>query len=374
MKTLKSDAEVIEQIFDHIDHGTTDTGEGTWFEPIENYTSPERLAAELALMRKLPVVFAPSAALKMPGAYIARPVAGVPILVVRANDSSLRAYRNACRHRGATVAEGAGEARVFVCPYHGWAYGIDGVLQHVPHRAGFPDLDESQSGLVPIHSVEERGGLIFVSIDEPVDTGALAELPVIVDEEHRVFDSVEQDYAFNWKLNIEATLEGYHIKRTHEKTFYPYGYDNLNVVETFGPNGRIVLPFRRVEELREQAPRDRDISGKVTYVYNLFPNCTVAVLSDHISVSVSEPLAPDKTRVYSYRLGRLQGNESDEDLEKMRRDAKFVAETGLVEDIAVITRIQTGLLSGANRHFTYGLYESAIMHLLRNLAKLIGKV
>jgi hypothetical protein len=100
----------------------------------------------------------------------------------------------------------------------------------------------------------------------------------------------------------------------------------------------------------------------------------VAVLSDHISVSVSEPLAPDKTRVYSYRLGRLQGNESDKDLEKMRRDAKFVAETGLVEDIAVITRIQTGLSSGANRHFTYGLYESAIVHLLKNLAKLIAKV
>jgi choline monooxygenase len=374
MKPLKSHAEVIEQIFDHIDHGTTDTGDETWFEPTINYTSPARLAAELALMRKLPVVFAPSAALATAGAYIARPVMGAPIIVVRDKDMSLRAFRNACRHRGATVAEGEGKARVFVCPYHGWTYGIDGALQHVPHKAGFPDLDESQNGLVPIHNVEEQGGLIFVSIDEPVDSGALAELPVLVDEDHRVFDRIEQDYAFNWKLNIEATLEGYHIKRTHEKTFYPYGYDNMNIVETFGSNGRIVFPFRRIEELREQAPEDWDISGKVTYVYNVFPNCTVAVLSNHISVSVSEPLAPDSTRFYSYRLGRLQGNETDEDLEKMQRDAKFVAENGLVEDIAVITRIQAGLSSGANTHFTYGLYEKAIVHLHKNIARLIGKV
>jgi len=374
MKPLKSHAEVIEQIFNHIDHGTTDTGDETWLEPTVNYTSQERLAAELALMRKLPVVFAPSAALAIAGAYIARPVAGIPIIVVRDKDMSLRAFRNACRHRGVTIAEGEGQARVFVCPYHGWAYGLDGALQHVPHKAGFPDLDESQNGLVPIHNVEEQGGMIFVSIDEPVDSGALAELPILVDEAYRVFDSVEQEYDFNWKLNIEATLEGYHIKRTHEKTFYPYGYDNINVVETFGSNGRIVFPFRRIEELREQAPENWDISGKVTDVYNVFPNCTVAVLSEHISVSISEPLAPDRTHFYSYRLGRLLGTESDEDLEKMRRDAKFVAETGLLEDIAVITRIQAGLSSGANTHFTYGLYEKAIVHLHKNLTRLVSKV
>ena len=62
-----------------------------------------------------------------------------------------------------------------------------------------------------------------------------------------------------------------------------------------------------------------------------------------------------------------------EALAKMRRDAAFVSETGLVEDIDVIHRIQAGLCSGANTHFTYGLYEKAIVQLLKQLNRLIDK-
>lgn len=42
----------------------------------------------------------------------------------------------------------------------------------------------------------------------------------------------------NWKLLLETSMEGYHIKALHSKSFYPYGYDNLNVVETYGTNSR----------------------------------------------------------------------------------------------------------------------------------------
>jgi choline monooxygenase len=235
MQSLKSDAEVIQSVFDHIDNNTTDLGDDGWLEPTENYLSAERFAAEMNMIRRLPVVFAPSAALAEPGDYIARPVAGVPIIVVRDTDKTLRAFRNACRHRGTMLCEGAGHTKVFRCPYHAWAYGLNGDLQHVPHEHGFPDLNKADHGLVPIHEVTERGGLIFVSIEQPMDTGALQDLPALLPEDHTVFDSQESEYDFNWKLNIEATLEGYHIKPTHEESFYPYGYDNLNVVETYGP-------------------------------------------------------------------------------------------------------------------------------------------
>ena len=40
--------------------------------------------------------------------------------------------------------------------------------------------------------------------------------------------SVESGDQINWKLNVEAAIEGYHIKPTHTETFYPYGFDNLN--------------------------------------------------------------------------------------------------------------------------------------------------
>ncbi len=373
MATLKSDAEIIAQVYAHIDNRTTDLGEGIWKEPTSNYTSDERFAAELLLLKHLPVVFAPSVALTDPGSYVAHPVAGVPVIVVRDHNKTLRAFRNACRHRGVMLIEGQGRTNVFRCPYHGWAYGTDGTLQHVPHEAGFPALDKCAYGLTEIHDVREVGGLVFVCLEEPVDDGALSDLPTLLPDDHLVFDYHEDEKNFNWKLNIEATLEGYHIKPTHEQTFYPYGYDNLNVVENFGRNSRITFPFRRIEDLRETPADERDIVGKVTYVYNVFPIGTVAVLSNHISVLISEPVAPGKTYYFSYRLGRLKGDETEERLEKMKRDASFVADTGLAEDNAIVAKIQRGLDSEANQYFTYGLYEKAIIQLLRNLDELISQ-
>ena len=373
MRKLKSDAEVIQQVFQHIDSGTTDLGNASWKEPTENYTSEKRFKEELDLLKALPVAFAPSASLPDEGSYLARPLAGVPIIVVRGKNKELRAFRNACRHRGMTLAEGEGKTNVFRCRYHGWAYGIDGSLQHVPHESGFPNLDKGCHGLIPIYNVIEQGGLIYVSIEEPIDQGALANMPVLIKDNINIFDSSEYSQPFNWKLNIEATMEGYHIKPTHEKTFYPYGYDNLNVVETFGLNSRITFPFRRIEDLRNLEEGERDITGKVTYVYSVFPNCTVAFLSNHISVVISEPISLTETHYFSYRLGRLSGTETEEDVERMRRDARFVSETGLEEDNAVVARIQDGLRSGANTHFTYGLYEKAIVHFHKNLTDLINK-
>ena len=148
MSGVLSDAEVIERVFQHIDNKTTDLGEELWREPTENYQSNERFERELALFRHLPLPFAPSMVLEETGAYIARPVAGVPVIVVRDRNGELRAFRNACRHRGMTLVEGAGCTKVFTCGYHGWAYGLDGTLQHIPHADGFPGLDRKNHGLV----------------------------------------------------------------------------------------------------------------------------------------------------------------------------------------------------------------------------------
>jgi phenylpropionate dioxygenase-like ring-hydroxylating dioxygenase large terminal subunit len=59
--------------------------------------------------------------------------------------------------------------------YHGWAYGLDGALQHVPHAHGFPGLDKDSHGLVPVSAVEHHG-LVFVR-QEGDDESALADVP-----------------------------------------------------------------------------------------------------------------------------------------------------------------------------------------------------
>src|SRR5262249_6366947 len=297
-----SDADVAARVLQHVRDRTTDVGGEVWREPVENCRSPERFAREVeAVLRCWPVPFCPSAALPEPGSYVAREAAGTPLVVVRGQDGRVRAFRNACRHRGNQLAEGSGCARSFVCRYHGWTYRLDGALAHVSHEHGFPGLDKSAFGLVPL-ACEERLGLVFAT-QEPGAAGAasaLEGLPTLVAPEQRLLASSESEIGVNWKVFLEGFIEGYHIRPTHPKSFYPYGYDNLNVVERCGPNSRVTYPFRRIEALAGVAPDARRVDGLLTYVYHLFPNALVTVLSHHTNLVVLYPVPVDPTRLLTY--------------------------------------------------------------------------
>ena len=89
MSGLLNDAAIIERVLDHIDNKTTDVGDQGWREPIDNYRSTERYLAEIALLKRLPVPFCPSAALPDTGSYVARTAAGTPLVVVRGEDGTV---------------------------------------------------------------------------------------------------------------------------------------------------------------------------------------------------------------------------------------------------------------------------------------------
>lgn len=367
---MRSDSQLIDHIFDLIDRKTTDLGTEDWLEPVDNYRSEARLQAEINLMRRLPIAFCPEAALDQPGSYVARPSAGVPIVVVRGLDNKIRAFRNACRHRGMQLAEGSGCAKIFRCTYHGWAYRLDGRLEYIPDEHGFPDLDKEANGLVPLHDVTVRSGLVFITQDEPVGTGALESLPDLLSTDQVIFASSESVSDVNWKLQAEGTLEGYHIKHTHPETFYPYGFDNLNVIETQGPNVRICFPFRRIEKLRDAPRAARQLGRSVTLVNHIFPAASVTRLSDHYTLSFAEPESPFRTRYYNYRMTMPTADGLEPAaaaVSRAKKDAAFLADTGLKEDAKVISDIQAAIGSGANTHYRFGRFESAIVHLHKNL-------
>jgi phenylpropionate dioxygenase-like ring-hydroxylating dioxygenase large terminal subunit len=356
------DAEVAARVLAHVRERSTDVGCEVWREPVQNYRSPERWARELELvLRRWPVPFCPSAALPEPGCWVAREAAGTPLVVVRGEDGRARAFRNACRHRGTQLAEGSGCARSFVCRYHGWTYGLDGSLRHVPHEHGFPGLDKRELGLAPV-ACEERLGLVFVTqeSDAAGAESALDDLPALIAPEQRLLASGDNEVPVNWKIFLEGFIEGYHIRSTHPKSFYPFGYDNLNVVERCGPNSRVTYPFRRIEALAEVAPEARRVDGLLTYVYHLFPNALVTVLSHHTNLVVLEPVAVDRTRLVTYGLTNRGADAAD--TEAAKRDAAFVNQTGAAEDLAIVMAIQRSLASEANQFFTFGHFESAIAH------------
>ncbi len=368
MKTAMDDQSVAQRILDHIANGTTDLGREVWREPVANYRSEERLAAEIeTVLRRSPVPFCPSTALPEIGSYVAREAAGTPLVVVRGADGKVRAFRNACRHRGMQVASGSGCARAFVCRYHGWTYNLEGRLRHIPHEEGFPGFDKETHPLVSV-TASERLGLVFVAQDQPsADDDWLEGLAKLIGPDQRLFASAEREFEVNWKILLEGFIEGYHIKSTHPESFLPYGFDNLNVIDLFGRHSRVTYPFQRIAKLAKVPPRERRVEGLLTYVYHLFPNVLITVLSRHTNVVILEPLSVDRTRQITYTLTNGGGDDA-EALAEARRDAQFVGTTGAEEDRAVVQAIQRGLASGANEAFTFGRFESAIVHFHRTLA------
>lgn len=107
-------------------------------------------------------IVAHSSQVASPGDFITRDLLGTPVLVVRNQDGSAKAFLNVCRHRGATVElRDAGNCRRFVCPYHGWTYETDGSLAAVRCAEGFPTLDIENTSLVELRCFE-AAGLLWV--------------------------------------------------------------------------------------------------------------------------------------------------------------------------------------------------------------------
>src|SRR6266478_6177788 len=198
MSRLSDDRSVVQRILDHIDNHSTDTSDASWREPVENYRCERRFTRELAMvLHRSPTAFCPSAALPETGSYVAREAAETPILAVRGTDGQVRAFRNACRHRGMQLAAGSGCEKAFVCRYHGWTYGLEGQLRHVPHERGFPELDKNVRGLVPLKTVELRG-MVFVTQQEPeLPEASLEDLPQLIPDTHRLVNTTQIDVATN---------------------------------------------------------------------------------------------------------------------------------------------------------------------------------
>jgi len=363
---LLCELDVIDRIFNHIDNGTTDLGETQWHEPVSSYYEQARFERELALLRQRPVVFCPSSALPDTGSYIARNAAGTPLLVARGQDGKVRAFINACRHRGMQVAAGQGCSRAFSCPYHGWTYNLDGTLKGVPGKAAFPDLDMAADGLVEVSAVE-KGGLVYVMQQGEITDAMLDCAPDFFSRDQILFHQSATEDNANWKLLTETLLEGYHIKSLHRDSFYPFGLDNINVVETFGENSRIVYPFKRIEKLPAVEREERRIAGSATLVYHLFPNVSVAVLSKHTSVTIIEPISPTQTRMESYCVKHPDTVNESITIEDAMRDVAFVNQSGQEEDREAARAIQETVTTQANSHLTFGYFEKAIVTFHQNL-------
>ena len=362
-----NESDAIERIFNHIDNGTTDLGDTVWKEPVSNYYSKERFDAEISLLRRSPIPYCPSAALPNNGSFIARTASGTPLLVVRGEDGVVRAFINACKHRGMKVADGSGcKKKAFVCPYHAWAYDLNGKLKNIPGQEAFPEIDINDTGLSEISAIE-KGGIVYVTQEGEIAEHMLKNAIDFFEPDQKMFSYNEVVDEANWKLLTETLLEGYHIKSLHKDTFYPFGLDNINLVETSGPNSRVIFPFKRIETIRHMNPNERRLNGVATSVFHLFPNASISILSKHSSLTIMEPLSPSSVKIINYLVYNSKINGKDISLEEAKKDAKFVNESGQNEDREAARAIQETVTTSANSHLTFGFFEKAIVNFHQHL-------
>ena len=163
-----------------------------------------------------------TAELTAPGSYLATQVGGLPVVVTRDRDDTLRAFANVCRHRGAIVAHGAGERGTLQCPYHAWTYGLDGGLRGAPRTKDDPGFATDGLGLVPM-AAGSWGPFLFVNPEAEAAplAEALGDLPEVVaahglDVDALVFHHrAEYEIRANWKIALENYLECYHCQLNH---------------------------------------------------------------------------------------------------------------------------------------------------------------
>lgn len=194
--------------------------------PGDYYTSEDFLALEIEdVLRCEWMCVGHLGEVRRPGDFFTTELLGEELLVVRDAGGTVRVLSNVCRHRGNRVAEGAGNARKFVCQYHTWAYDTAGALVSAPFMKRQPAFDQSACRL-PEFPSEVWNGWIFVNLDGTADPlgprlGGLQDIVAHYhpDARHLVF--LEEDvWNCNWKCLFENFMEGYHLSATHLETLH----------------------------------------------------------------------------------------------------------------------------------------------------------
>jgi choline monooxygenase len=401
--------------------------------PVDRYISPQWAAIEAEKVWPHAWQIACSVDhVAEPGDFYEYRCGWLSILIVRGDDGELRAFQNACRHRGNAICEGTGSGLAELrCPYHRWAWTTEGRLSQVPNRKGFGRIDNDEFALLPAQ-VDTFGRIVFVNLDMdamPLDEwleGIPDDLSWAPMDEYRCQAQVISPMPANWKVVAEGFSETYHIQGIHremlghiddvdapQKLWHRHGvsYQNYGVPSPrLGrnvPNETVwdtwmnnmgqrlgVEPGTPMPEIPEgQTVQDVIAQGLVAHYaakgvdismydnvrltamsqYNLFPNATVLVMPDMFSVLSSRPgLTPDECQFVMMSFTRVAPDAP--------RSQPFTAEIdpdtdlGFVmnQDVGIMKTAQRGLHQPGLTHLALSAEECRVINLHRNLDEWCG--
>ena len=241
-------------------------------------------------------------------------VAGLPLVLVRNAAGEARVFHNVCRHRGRRVVdEPCSDQRTLICPYHRWAYDLDGGLQSTPHFSGFrkhdtKGFDRNDFGLAPVRSIEwHHWILINLDGDAPAFEDYVTPLVNRVEEwpfraPGSGFDSLKHvgriDFGIikgNWKIVVENYIEPYHVASVHDKSCAGQPMEAHHAYH----DGALVGSEVRLDGWqpggRTASTRTEALDASALYLV-LFPNFALGLYGDSVISILALPEAPDQTR------------------------------------------------------------------------------
>lgn len=275
--------------------------------PVAAYTDPAVLAWERRFL------FAGSwtclgrrAQLAAEGNQHALTVGDVSV-VVTLSEERVRAFANACRHRGHELLPGGGtcERRALVCPYHGWAYDLDGTLKTAPRMGD--EFDAKRFGLVELPAVDWHGW-VFVNATGAAlpfeeHLGTLDRLVSPYAPEKLAVKAVHRyEVAANWKVIAENYHECYHCPLIHPELCAvtpPSSGDNWH------EPGHWLGGSMELREHAETMSLDGSSRGvmldgvdrRTVRYLGLFPNLLLSLHPDYVMAHRMTPVAVDRTQV-----------------------------------------------------------------------------
>ncbi len=336
------------------------TGKGGTCLPNACYTDPEWLELENERLFARTWMYAGCVdQVSRPGDVFPTTIAGKPVILVHGRDGRIRAFHNLCRHRGAVLVEEPCSGKsVLTCPYHAWAYGLDGTLRTRPHFRGGGEHDVLEDGDArgKLRTVrcESWRGMLFVNIDG--DAAPLAEHMLLADDALEGWAPQELAYggaltfevAANWKHIHENFIDVYHKFAIHPalcafapmETSHPMVPIADHLLKTWHV---IAAPQEGRGKGLPALPGLPDVLHREGRFFTMIPICSINVWYDQIAILVAEPTGLETTRETIHLLFAPEAMAGQYD--RMRQAAIQTWDNLNREDIDPLESMQRGRVS-----------------------------
>jgi choline monooxygenase len=251
--------------------------------------------------------------LQQAGDYITGTIGAQPVVVVRTASGEIKGFLNNCRHRASSVvgAPAGNCGSSMVCPYHNWAYNLDGDLIGIPDRVRmYPDgMPMEQYGLVPIRIEVAWDKLVFGCLSHRAPSFREWIAPIAdrydrygIHRFRRYPRELNQEYPINWKAFVENSNDDYHVRFVHRRINAQR--KQMDTIVRF--SGRTCSGYKPHPESFDTTGGRSDLDPEALrghYADFIYPNLTPLPYATLLILVRADPLAPDRTRLVSRIYG-----------------------------------------------------------------------